>query len=550
MFWQTAFTQVPTGWRPEFMRRTLTLAVPILAATVAFVGSLLASGGLRAVPEAWRALVADVRHGLSAEPPAIWWILTALTGGGAGFRFLYLSQPMRGDEAFTYLAFAHMPWYQLVSLYYEPNNHVLHTVLVKLSTLVLGSSPAAIRLPAFIAGVLLVPATYACGKLFYGTASGLIAAALVAVAPSFVMYSTNARGYTMVVLAFLVLLMLAAYVRQASNRAAWALFVLVGTAGFWTVPIMLYPFGAVATWMVWTALARDTPRPWRLLSALSLAVVGTTLLTACLYIPIIVRCGPGCLAANRYVAPSTMHDLLLQLPVSGGEIWWTISKGLGPMLVILLGCGLLVGGIWHARVGRTRVGLLAPIVGWTVALLVVTHRAPPARILLYLLPVLFIVVGAGLSLMGRVTIRRPRLAFPLSATVAVCLGLWIASNVIRYDLVRSDGEGALVTDAPAIAAHLGALLHPGDRVLAAGWSLIPIEYYLWRDGVNLDAIQRDTLRGRGLTYIVAVPEFAPTPQVVCARDHVPPAACESPTLVVRNQGSAVYVLSAPVSVSR
>ena len=40
------------------------------------------------------------------------------------------------------------------------NNHVLHTLLVRLSVALFGGSPVAIRLPAFVAGVLVVPLTF------------------------------------------------------------------------------------------------------------------------------------------------------------------------------------------------------------------------------------------------------------------------------------------------------------------------------------------------------------------------------------------------------
>ena len=59
---------------------------------------------------------------------------------------------MRYDESVSFLIFVK----ETISraFYYPvPNNHVLNTLLEKLSCAVVGTSPVAIRLPAFIAGV-------------------------------------------------------------------------------------------------------------------------------------------------------------------------------------------------------------------------------------------------------------------------------------------------------------------------------------------------------------------------------------------------------------
>ena len=70
------------------------------------------------------------------------------------------------------------------------------------------------RLPAFTAGVLLVPAVYWLAKRLYDRWTALGAALLVAWWPTLINYSTNARGYTLVALFTLLTLTL----RQHSSR--------------------------------------------------------------------------------------------------------------------------------------------------------------------------------------------------------------------------------------------------------------------------------------------------------------------------------------------
>jgi hypothetical protein len=114
-----------------------------------------------------------------------------------GLRLAFLNQPMRYDEALTFNEFASRPLYYGLSFYPDPNNHLLNTLLVHITSTVLGPQPWVLRLPAFAAGVLLVPATYALTHLLYGRPAAFLGAVLVAVSSYVVEYSTNSRGYTL-----------------------------------------------------------------------------------------------------------------------------------------------------------------------------------------------------------------------------------------------------------------------------------------------------------------------------------------------------------------
>src|SRR5919204_3963186 len=111
---------------------------------------------------------------------------------------------MRGDEAFTYTEYASLPWFVALGDYTYPNNHLLHTLLVHGAARLLGPEPWALRLPAFVAGVLLVPATYLAARALYGPTTALIAAGLVSASGWLTLYATNARGYSLVLLCFVV----------------------------------------------------------------------------------------------------------------------------------------------------------------------------------------------------------------------------------------------------------------------------------------------------------------------------------------------------------
>ena len=122
---------------------------------------------------------------------------------GVLVRLFFLFQPIRYDEAFTFVNFASKPIYRGLSDYSYPNNHLFHTLLVRLAYLFFGNQTWIIRLPAFIAGILIVPAAYVVMRIYSNKMTALLTAGLVAASPSLIFYSTNARGYTLVSFIFL-----------------------------------------------------------------------------------------------------------------------------------------------------------------------------------------------------------------------------------------------------------------------------------------------------------------------------------------------------------
>ena len=96
-------------------------------------------------------------------------------------RVAFLGQPMRTDEATTFIEFVSKPLVFGLAYYPAPNNHLFYTALAHASFVVFGGQEWAIRLPALLAGVLVVPAAYVVAGMYYGRVAAPIAAPRVAV---------------------------------------------------------------------------------------------------------------------------------------------------------------------------------------------------------------------------------------------------------------------------------------------------------------------------------------------------------------------------------
>lgn len=408
--------------------------------------------------------------------------LTIVLAIGLALRGVYLTQPMRYDEAVTYMYFVRLPWAEALSTYTYPNNHLFHTMLAKSSVTVLGNSPWALRIPAFLAGVLVVPAAYATVRALYGARAALIAAGLVASSGVLVLYSTNARGYSLVVLAFLLLVLLAIRLRQKSESSDWLVFAVVAALGLWTVPVMLYPLGCVAGWYALNSLLDGRLGDLKRLG-IALGVAG--LLTVLLYWPVFSQSGVAAVTRNKFVAPSPWFDFFSELPGTLTEALRSWGLGLPPVLSLLLLAAAVFALCIHRNVSALRIGIPLTAFVWSAWLLVVNHRAPFPRTWLWFVPIAAGLAAAGiLASLERFGERGRRIAQQGVPLLAVVLTVASSFSVVTSFAVLLTRDTGTYREAEEAATVLRGLIRPRDRIIAAIPTNGPLEYYLDRVGID------------------------------------------------------------------
>jgi hypothetical protein len=403
---------------------------------------------------------------------------SAIVVTAVAVRVAYLDVPMRYDEATTYNNFVSKPLYVALANYATPNNHLLHTFLAKVSVSLFGNEPWAVRLPALVAGIALVPATFALTRVLYGRIAALLAAALVAASSTLVEYSTNARGYTMVALATVLVFIAAARALDRGSVSAWAVVAVVGALGLYAVPIMVYPLGGVFVWMLAsTWLAGRPVRPvLRRLGAAALVVI---VLTLVLYAPVYAASGVRSVTANEFVEPRSLGTLLELVPGHVSDTVDTWTRDLPLAASIALGLGLLVGLAATPWISRFRVPVLLTVAAWAVAVLALQRVVPYTRVWLFLVP---LVAATTAGLYGWALERRPW-ATRAGPVIAVAVAVGGSLLLVSAGSVRESRETGALLDAPAIAEFLAERIEPEDRILATGSDTI-LEYYLERDGID------------------------------------------------------------------
>jgi 4-amino-4-deoxy-L-arabinose transferase-like glycosyltransferase len=399
----------------------------------------------------------------------------------AFLRIPLLFQPMRYDEAYTFLQYSSRPFYSALSLYNAPNNHLFHTLLVRLAYLVFGNHPWAIRLPALLAGLCMVPATYVAARSLYRGKGALLAAALVASSSILIEYSTNARGYIIVSLLFMLLIPVATYAIRNQNWAAWVLLAIMAALGFYTIPIMLYPFGAICLWLVLSIATGDArPSPRGAMAGLLAAGGLAAFFTLEMYAPVFAVSGPGAVFANKWIAASPLHDFLLGMPPSLASTWSEWNRDLPSWVTWLLVAGFGISLLWHPQHRLFRVSLPFVVVLWIAVLVLAQRVIPFERVWLFALPLFFIAATAGLAAVLTPPFERLRVR-PATALVAIAIAILIGLRVQHRQSIYSNNHGRGLE---ALALYLKAHLGPGDSVVAALPSDNPLLYYFQQLGVS------------------------------------------------------------------
>lgn len=264
----------------------------------------------------WAAFRSDMRKG--------WSDLSTLTSRshqqmvlgvvfiGAALRVSQLWQPITYDEAFTCVFYAPKPVSFILSDYTWPNNHLLHTLLVKLSMVLFGTHLWSVRLPALIAGIAVMPLFYLFTRAMFNRYVALLSLAFVAASGGLIEYSALARGYSATWL-FMMAASLAGRHLAKRNNAVSALLVAVFCAlGMWAVPAMIYPAMAIYIWLLLYMISLyDTSLSRRLLG------VGFSFGLFLLF---------SALAYTPVIATHSL-DHLLHHPVLGANTWAAFVQG-------------------------------------------------------------------------------------------------------------------------------------------------------------------------------------------------------------------------------
>ena len=418
-------------------------------------------------------------------------ILLGITIVGIFFRYAYLWRPMGHDETYTFMAFASRGLRVVITDYHLPNNHVFHTILVNIFYEMFGDSPAIIRLPALMAGVLIIPATYMIGKIFYDSKIGLVGASIVASLPVLIDYSTTARGYPVMTLFGLLIIALAAYQKDHKNMISWGLFVLFASLGMYTNPTMIYPIGMAFTWLLLSQLINDVNQDYGANFYLYLFVSAITILvlSGLYYSPIIYSSGLGSIIGNDVIEALAWSEFVQSVLPRIRNTWAEWNRELPSVISYIAIIGLAASFFVPKLPKNRRVPLILAGTIWIGTALLIQRVAPWPRIWLFLLPFFVIWISAGIIGLFETILQKSSYSeYLILALVGVFIALPLILGLVRnypqYDQ-KLHSKGVV----EEVADFLEQDLDPKDVVVVTSPDTIVLKYYLSRLDIPKEATE-------------------------------------------------------------
>ncbi len=352
------------------------------------------------------------------------------------------------------------------------------TYLVDRTVLVLGSgSTIWAQMPAFVAGIAAIPATYALARCFrLSRLAGVLMATGIALAPLCIIYSTRVKEYEVDILLSCATLAVGEVARRTPGARQLATLAVVSVVAFAcsaTVAVVIAGVWLAQAVATWRGRRRGWPRP--VVVAAVAAVCGCAAVALIFYDEI----SPS--LARFWAAGFVSHQSIGSFVSSLGWIVWHLladAVGLGalsaPLRVVLLGLWLAI-----AVVGlRANRSMLAPALALVLAVLASVARVQPlgtGRTDQYLYPAVLLLTAAGITRIaaaiardiGRRPRREVRAIAATSLVVGVLvLGLWTA----HAWSVRPTYPGVDVT---ALAAQIDRHEQAGDHIFVSELARYP-----------------------------------------------------------------------------
>ncbi len=411
------------------------------------------------------------------------------------------TQSITHDEALTYELFVAAPW-TLVFNAYDPNHHVLHTILSKITVGLLGVSPFALRLPSLLSGLLYLYVVFRiCERLFGSGWYLLLSTLLLSLNPYLLDYESVARGYGMAVaFFFLALWEILEWFREPRKQR----LIRAGTALALSVAanLVLAPpaAGLALMFLIATAKQRRTFQPTVTVTKKGtkkeepnpFPTLGQALLRFVLPfvgIAFVIVFSPLANATGDqfYVGADTLRagaESLVRnsLPLAPGWLVTVLALGVLPALILI--CTVFAWRAWSRWTSLPQIeraliliagSMLVAFLGVVAAHLILNVPYPESRTGIYWIPLLTL---SGLLLAQ----LWPSATIALAVPMAACIAVYAAEFRVSYY-----ADWPYNQDSKTIAKLMRDHKPTADRkvVVAGSWQLEPsVNFYRVSDHLD------------------------------------------------------------------
>ncbi|MFN0109136.1 MAG: glycosyltransferase family 39 protein [Blastocatellia bacterium] len=427
--------------------RSLAWGPTLFRALLAVHGLALIAAGFKVRNPAFSRNLGKVRSpGLSRNA---FIFLVVLSVAALALRLFRLNTDLWFDEVLTLLDFVRLPMGDIVTSFPSQNQHMLFSVLSRLSVVVFGESAAAVRLPSVGFGIASIWALFFLARKVADVRTALLTCILLTFSYHHIWFSQNARGYMglMFFTTLVTWLWLEAWERGGGWWVAYAVSAALGAWVHMTMVFVVAAHGAL--YLIWLARpilfnssAEERSQNWWQ-PILAWALCGTlTLQLFALALPEFLSAG--------------LHET--SEPSEWTTLWWVIRESARSLrigfsgVVILLAGGVMVAHGWLGLFKRHRMASLAmviPAVFATAVMVLMSHNIWPRFFFFLMGFALLIAVYGALTVpqLLRWVVPAERISDRMLTNAGVALAvLMIVASALTvprcYALPKQDYTGA------------------------------------------------------------------------------------------------------------
>ena len=409
------------------------------------------------------------------------WFLIAVTILGAVLRALHLDTTAGFDETVNLRRFIQGGPAAILapySGYGSTNNHLVNSIMTWAMAAVFGVEVWALRLPAYLLGVLAIPLMGLTGReLLGGRRAGAVTAMFVALAPILISYSPACRGYSSLV--FFTALATWLLARALSNRSpggALAIFLALLLTGWSHMSGLVFvgAAGAATALLIGASFLRPTILPGRRSEAYRAAgaVFAAGIALALWYSrkSHIVQDVASKVVTGEFVDPSLAGLRSVRTPAN--LFVWTRQMGenlygADGVWIVPAGLASLAGILFALRRDLGRGLVLATLAVFPFVALRAGDLNPSPRYVLFVLPALLLLAASSAAGLGDwIGSRSPHgsRGFWTWCASALFLSIPLPSLVDNLSGPGSSYMG-VVWDLSGAARHVAARAGPDDVVV-------------------------------------------------------------------------------------
>lgn len=418
---------------------------------------------------------------------------------GALLRGWMLLQPITYDEARAFDLFISKPMGTIISDHSDPVNHVLHSLCAKASISIFGIGKVALRLPAFIAGILVMALFYLYTRAMFNRYIAMLVLALVASSAPLIEYSALAQGHSFTWL-FMVLALVFGRHFIKENSAVSAVLIGISLAlGMWTMSTMIYPAITVFVYLLLYILMRYQGSIKLKLNLLLLSFIVFLVVMTGLYFPIISHHGFAHVFEHSSIVDLGWKKFTLQHQDAAFALWVAIADTTGTWLSLVGILSVLVGAFISLKY---RIIMFAVALGSIPVVMLQAWVAPPPD---WYYTLFLLHLGSGIALFYLLKWLQEKFFTKFgkrTRTAVASLVLFAAFSALGLHVIHD--RTARFPEADVAGEYLGQVVGPADRIYVEHPWDGPVRFHARRNGIGRDQFQGQPAND-GWLYILVSP---------------------------------------------